>query len=448
MILVTGIFILTTIPVFCILPATISMVKKFYSRPFLSLLPFLLLYSILIVIQNNDALFGDEGRYLQFAHNLLNGFYSPPQPDINLWNGPGFPIYLLPFVVMNVPLLIIKLSNALLHYFTLILFYKTIRRFLDEKKSFIYTAMLGCYYMPFKGLPHILSETLVIFLIASITYFSVVLFSKPHEQKNGKLFFLLSILLSFLALTKVIFGTVFLIAGIIFLLSYIVNGNKHFRNSFLLMIAALVMCLPYLVYTHSITGRIFYWSNASGMSLYWMSNPVEGEYGEWHNDSLTSSPLDISSQQILKSNHKEEYNEIYLQHGVARDDKFKSFAIQHAKEHPGKMFRNWLANISRMLFNYPVSYTPFKLSTLANMLVNIPLLLLLLYSGWLTWKRRKEINFVWKFLLVISIIYLAGSSIVSSYDRMFYILIPIFGCWIAYSLSILRPSEGDFQKSK
>src|SRR5690348_11128528 len=73
-------------------------VQKIYSKPFLAFLPFLLLYAALILFLNNDALFGDEGRYLQFAHNLLHGFYSPPPPDINLWNGPGFPVYLMPFV--------------------------------------------------------------------------------------------------------------------------------------------------------------------------------------------------------------------------------------------------------------------------------------------------------------------------------------------------------------
>ena len=422
--------------------------KKFYSRPFLSLLPFLLLYAVLILIQNDDAFFGDEARYLQFSRNLLHGFYSPPPPQINLWNGPGFPVYLMPFVAFNIPLLLIKLCNALLHYFTLVIFFKTILQFLDEKKSFICTAVLGCYYMPFKGFPHILSETFVIFLVASVTYLTIIFFSKSSGRKNYKLFILLAFLLAFLALTKVIFGTVYLVAGVFFLLCYIVNGNRHFRNSFLLMIVTLLFCVPYLIYTHSLTGRIFYWSNASGMSLYWMSNPVEGEYGEWYNDSLTSSTLDVHEQETLNANHRQEYDEIHAFTGVERDDKFKAIALQHAIEHPGKIFRNWLANISRMLFNYPVSYTPFKTSTIGNMAANIPLLALLLYASWITWNRRKEIPFAFKFLLIVSFIYLFGSSLLSAYDRMFYILIPVLGCWIAYSLLVLRTVEKVFQKSK
>jgi hypothetical protein len=411
-------------------------VKKLYTRPYLSLLPFLLLYALLIILQNDNALFGDEGRYLQFSQNLLNGFYSPPPPHINLWNGPGFPVYLMPFLAFDAPLLLIKLCNAILHYLTLILFFKTLQKFTDEKKSFIYTAILGCYYMPFKGFPHILSETFVIFLVASITYTAISYFSKSRQ--NNTLFILLAMLLAFLALTKVIFGTVFLIAGIFFLLRYIVSGKLHYRNSFLLMFVSLLFCLPYLVYTYSITGRIFYWSNASGMSLYWMSNPVQGEYGEWYNDSLTAPAIDKRSQQLLKANHTVEFNVINSFTGIERDDRFKEFAIQHAREHPGKIFKNWLANISRMFFNYPVGYKSFSLGTALNLIANIPLLLLLMYSTRLTWKKRNEIPFAIKFLLLICIIYLSGSSIVSGYDRMLYILIPVLGYWIAFSLLVLR----------
>jgi hypothetical protein len=411
-------------------------VKKFYTRPYLSLLPFLLLYGLLIILQNDNALFGDEGRYLQFSHNLLSGFYSPPAPNINLWNGPGFPIYLMPFVAFNAPLLLIKLYNAILYYFTLVLFFKTLLNYTDEKKSFISTVILGCYYMPFKGFPHILSETLVIFLVASITYTATKFFSKSGP--DNKLFILLALLLAFLALTKVIFGTVFLIAGIFFLLWYIITGKRSYRNSFLLMFMSLLFCLPYLIYTYSITGRVFYWSNAGGMSLYWMSNPVEGEYGEWYNDSLTSQRLDKHSQELLKANHSAEYSEINSLTGIERDDRYKAFAIQHVREHPGKISCNWLANISRMFFNYPVGYKPFSFGTALNMIANIPLLVLLIYATLLSWKRRREIPFALKFLLMISFIYLFGSSLLSAYDRMLYILIPVLGCWIGYTIMVFR----------
>src|SRR5687768_1899633 len=104
--------------------------QHFYKRPFVSFIPFLLLYIGIILVGQEETLFGDEGRYLQFAQNLLHGFYSPPPPEINLWNGPGFPIYLIPFVALKAPLLLIKLFNAFLHYLTLIVFYHTLKNFI------------------------------------------------------------------------------------------------------------------------------------------------------------------------------------------------------------------------------------------------------------------------------------------------------------------------------
>ena len=41
---------------------------------------------------------GDEQRYIDYANNLWNGFYSPDFPNIFIWNGPGYPIFLMPFI--------------------------------------------------------------------------------------------------------------------------------------------------------------------------------------------------------------------------------------------------------------------------------------------------------------------------------------------------------------
>ncbi|HNX79917.1 MAG TPA: hypothetical protein PKJ24_08535, partial [Prolixibacteraceae bacterium] len=53
------------------------------------LIPFLLLYFAICIVYAQTKLYGDEARYLRFAHNILHGFYSPPYPDIDIWSGPG-----------------------------------------------------------------------------------------------------------------------------------------------------------------------------------------------------------------------------------------------------------------------------------------------------------------------------------------------------------------------
>lgn len=415
--------------------------KKYFEQPYLSLLPFLLVYALIVIFQNSDSLIGDEGRYISFANNLLNGFYSPPQPDINLWNGPGFPLYLIPFVALKLPLIVIRLFNALLYYAVLLLFNKTLSIFLDLKRSFFFTSLFACYYMPYKSLPFILSETLTILLLAAITLMASHYFAQENKQRNIKNTVFLAMVLAFLALTKVIFGMVYLFAGILFLLLFLLTKNKSYRSSSVLLFCALSFCLPYLIYTYSLTGKVFYWSNAGGMSAYWMSNPVPGEYGEWHNDSLSSPPMAPESMKILRSNHEVAYEEIYRYKGVQRDDAYKEHAFRNIKEHPQKFIQNWLANWSRMFFNYPVSYIPLRIGTIGNMLANIPVLILIAFSGFLTWRNKQRLPFGTSFLLYLSGIYLLLSSMLSAYDRVFYILAPVLGVWIIYSVSFLRKSK-------
>lgn len=409
--------------------------KKYFEQPFLSLLPFLLVYALIVIFQNSDSLMGDESRYFAFANNLLNGFYSPPPPDINLWNGPGFPLYLIPFVALKLPLIVIRLFNALLYYAVLLLFNKTLSIFLDLKRSFLFTSLFACYYMPYKSLPFILSETLTILLIAAITLLATRYFSQEIKHRNTKNTVFLAMVLAFLALTKVLFGMVYLFAGILFLLLFLLTKNRSYRSSSVLLFCALSFCLPYLIYTYSLTGKVFYWSNAGGMSAYWMSNPIPGEYGEWHNDSLSSPPMAPESLQKLRINHEADYKEIYSYKGVKRDDAFKEFAFRNIKEQPMKFFQNWIANWSRMFFNYPVSYIPLRIGTIGNMLANIPVLILLAFSTVLTWRNKQRFPFGISFLLYLSGVYLMISSLLSAYDRMFYVLAPALGLWIIYSVS-------------
>ena len=60
---------------------------KAYANPYLLFLPFLFFFIAYILIKNNNAFESDEARYFIFAQHLLEGYYSDPAPDINLWNG-------------------------------------------------------------------------------------------------------------------------------------------------------------------------------------------------------------------------------------------------------------------------------------------------------------------------------------------------------------------------
>lgn len=93
---------------------------KLKRNPFLLFSPFLLYYVYYILKHKWPVLYGDEPRYIGFAVNLLHGFYSPPAPGINLWNGPGYPIVLMPCAALHLPVIFYLLLNALFYYFSII----------------------------------------------------------------------------------------------------------------------------------------------------------------------------------------------------------------------------------------------------------------------------------------------------------------------------------------
>jgi len=91
---------------------------------------------------------------------------------------------------------------------------------------------------------------------------------------------------------------------------------------------------------------------------------------------------------------------------------------------------NWASNIGRLLFNYPYSYTPQKLSTFAYLIPNMFLVVLMVFSIYPTYRARSVIPGEIYLLLVFALIAFGGSSLVSAYARQFLPLIPIFGLWI------------------
>ncbi|MDP3014343.1 MAG: hypothetical protein Q8M92_08890, partial [Candidatus Subteraquimicrobiales bacterium] len=108
---------------------------------------------------------GDEGRYILFAQNLLHGFYSPPAPDINLWNGPGYPIILMPFVAMRMPLIFITLMNAVFQYLSIVLLFKAMIQFVTFRKALLFSLYWAFCYSSYSYMSYILTEAFTVFLI-------------------------------------------------------------------------------------------------------------------------------------------------------------------------------------------------------------------------------------------------------------------------------------------
>src|SRR6476646_6991762 len=150
-------------------------INRVVQNPFLLFSPFLLLYGAFILFNFKSILMGDEIRYLFFAENLTHGHYWRPVP-IGLANDPCYPILLMPFIALHVPMIYIKLLNALLQYLSIIFLFKSLKEIVSFKKAFMISVCWACYYNVLDFITVLYSESLSILLVSLLLFFLVKTF--------------------------------------------------------------------------------------------------------------------------------------------------------------------------------------------------------------------------------------------------------------------------------
>lgn len=437
-----------------------TLISKFKlpRNPFLLFLPFLLLYILIVLFLQSDSLWGDEDKYLTYAQNLLHGFYSGPDPNLSC--GPGYPILLMPFVALHLPLLVIKLVNPIFYYLSVVFLFKVVNRIASFKIALIVGIFWACYINAYENLPLILTETFVTFLIAALMFFLMKAFDPDVSGKSKRYIFLSGFLLGYVVLTKVIFGYVmiFMLIGSI-VLWLLKTKNVNFKKAVTILAIAFITTTPYLAYTYNLTGRMFYWSTVGGNNLYWMSSPYKNEYGSWLEDpkfeadsftlytentgTYSGGSLNLRNrlnhfqgyEDSVRTNHWNDYKEInQSKTSIERDDAFKRIAIRNIKSHPLKFIQNWVCNVSRILFNYPYSYKAQGPGTLLRLPLSGIIAVLILFCLIPTCMNWRKIDFPVRFMWLFVFIYLAGSTLGSAETRMFTIVVPILLLWISYIL--------------
>lgn len=428
---------------------------KLNKNPFILFLPFLILYIILIIIFAKNENFGDEIRYITYAKNLTNGFYSPAYPYIDLGNGPGYPLLITPFVALNAPIVLIKLMNAIFFYFSIVFLFKALQEVVPYKFSVIFSLIWASYPNLYEELYYSLPEVFATSLIPLLIFAMVKAFKNTDTKKSQKYQILAGFTFGYLVLTKPVFGYVLIVLAIAMIIFWIFNTKiVNYKKSILVLLVAFIVNVPYLGYTYNLTGKMFYWSSFGGNNLYWMSTPYPGEYGGYYRFPFTDNQDRIpGSEKQIQHYHQKDFEEILknpevrkdnirngqiqedLSNGIVQDGLFKKIAIQNIKSHPLKFLQNCISNAGRMIFNYPASYVLQKPSTLRRLPVNGTLIVLVIFCLIPTLINWKKIFFPIRFLLVFSFIYFGGSLFGSAGTRMFTIIVPILLVWIAFILS-------------
>ncbi len=398
------------------------------TSPWWLFLPFLLFYVVLaLVMEPHTELLYDEGRYWGFALNMLNGHYHYKEGYQFLWNGPGYPILLLPFVVLNCKPWVLELLNSLMLYATVVYFFKLMNMYISRKQALFATLILACYWPLYEVcLPYIMTEALCMLLTVTASYFLCKAFRL--KDYRWRTILLPAFLLGMLALTKVIFGYVIMVMIVVCLVVWLLRGRSHrMWQMSKVFLFALAFCTPYLLYTYSLTGQAFYWGNAGGLQLYWMSTPYENELGDWHVATLEEDTT-------LMKNHGVFFASINHLSAQQQDQALKVQAIANIKAHPKKFAYNWVANLGRTFFSYPNSFLKPSNGYLKYLVPNIFLIVFMVIMMYPTVVYYKRYPLEILILLLFAFVYLAGISVLASYARFLYMTVPIFMLWIGWGL--------------
>jgi hypothetical protein len=417
--------------------------KKLARNPYFIFLPFLFLYAFVILINKWPTLYGDEIRYADFAWHLLHGYYSPPKPHIDLWNGPGYPLTIVPFMWLKIHSLTITLMNAVYQYLAIVFLYKALKLVTSHKIALLFTLPLAIYPNALSILPIMYTEAFTCFLVSSFIY-SLALCYTRGSIKYG---IVAGLVLGYLTLTKIIFGFVLLIGLVTCLILLLFKKNRPYHLlSVKVLLIAFAVTLPYLGYTYHLTGKAFYWGNSGGMSLYWMSTPYNNEYGDWKLPELSNNqyPMLFKSPEgasMLKKNHAIEVSFILKHDAIEQDALFKQAAIRNIGNHPFKFIANYYYNCSRMLFNFPYSYSYQDGAIVGNIIRGSLLLWSSLIGIAVTLLNWRRIIYPVKFLLLLTGIYLTLSGALSAYPRQLDVMVPVLLFWLGIlAFHLKKPS--------
>ena len=410
-------------------------------------LPVLILLLIVFSFLGKNIPLSDGVRYWESAGDILNRFSHKDILDSPLLtNGPIYPLILSLFRLLGFGVKACILLNAIFLYLASVYFFKLLKNYLNFKKSLIFTYLLllvdpFLFYWGAK----LYSESLAILLVCLFLYKSNLFIIK----KSLWHFFWAALFLGLLALTRVIFGYVIPVLFILYLILYLLNRPKKiYLDLAKLNLTALIVTIPYLIFTFNITNKPFFWSDNGGMLLYWISSPFKTDLGEWHVFGFDNLKNHLASRYTqfsgLDSLHLRNVNDLILDKiksdhspftktliGLDRiefDSKLKEQALINVQKNPFNFLRNWLLNTGRLIIGYPHAlyfkppYSPvFSLiNILKSSLVFFSLIAsLILYvlnkSFWKPW-----ISLVIFFLIV----YLGGQSLLAVQSQRF--LLPVY----------------------
>ena len=315
------------------------------TRNMISLLPILGAYTLVSVLKPHPA-GTDEATYIGYARNLTHGLYARPHtlnPSAFLWHGPGLPAFLAPLVALNAPLGLMRvIAGPVLLFAALCVFNGLARLYVSERAARVATYGLALYLPFLTVIGDIYVEPLATLCLTLAVFFGVRSFRGGRRDHLWA-----GIALAALALCRVEYGYVLLAALLLSSAWLLLRRSAAARHSAIAVALALVLCIPWLGYTYSLTSKPFYWGNSGGDSLYWMTAP--GNLGDWHSGTEVFTMPQLAGARPL-------FTRLSRLTPVAQDDRLQRAALENIRHDPARYLANAGRNVGRLLFNVPYSF--------------------------------------------------------------------------------------------
>jgi hypothetical protein len=393
-------------------------------RPWLVLVPLLLLMVAVPYLgpRINPNLTGDESGYLRLADNIVHGHYLTGRNDEvsgshgypNLWFGPGLPLALAPFVAADLPVSVIRMLGPLFLFGACLLFYRFLRLYVSPRAALVGGLALGLYLPFYTALEHLYSETLAVLLVVAFLYGT----RRYLHEGSVRFLALAGGAMGWLALTRIAFGWIVTVLLATALVWWGITRERSPRRFAAVCCLALVVCLPWLGYTYSVTKRPFYWGSSGGLSLYWMSATAPGDRGDWQQARAVFADPNLAP-------HRPFFRSLIGRPLVEQNDELMHAAFSNIRHSPGKYGKNLIANVSRMLFDFPYSFRAERTAPLLFVLFNGLLLAGLLASIGLLLARSGVLQADAVAFALFALTTFIFSALLAAYPRMLFPIVPV-----------------------
>lgn len=381
------------------------------------------------LVANRPGLIWDEWRYLWFAENLTQGFFVPPEhPD--LLNGPGYPLVLAPLVALKVPLLGLRMLNAVFMALAAWFSFRAVLPYAGRRWALGVALVTALHPNLVRTAPYLMTEALAVCCVAGFAWaFTAAL---RAEKWNWGAVVGAAFAFGWLILARVFFGNVLMASTAFLLVGVILWKSQRGRllRALAVMALAFVICIPWLVYTKAKTGDNLCWSTNGGELLYWATSTHDGENGHWFSEE------DVKVMpQLIANGHRDFYRANFHLPVKEREAVLKKKALENMRANPKGVVKNWLSNWCRLVFGFPRSYLPEELITVVMVLVNGPILLLVLATIGIGLMRWRTVPLEIALLAGVVFVYLGGTSLLPGLPRYTVVVWPWIGLGVAGVLS-------------